>query len=658
MLCIFDRAFLRRPIARAAIVSLLVVRAVSAATLVRDGWCVRFEPARAYTVQQTGAPHAWDVRADWLSPDPACSAIMTRSYESWSEFPAWFFNLPPASYVELPVAADRPPNATTRLIVTGFVHPSTSGTLAVERSDDVRGVVSVDGGPAVDEAALAPGSHLVRFDATLTGDRWRLAPTWNHANLWSAVVATTKRPRPVDLVARPIVGWASTAIVLLLFACWFASLVNRVDVPLIVWSAAASIVVAGFVTSGREPIARWAIAALGCAVLLPFRERDRTSFGAFLIVGVPWLAFVAAMAIPWVGRVTLYEAGDDFWMFQRYAYRIVMQHFWLEGGSATFWFQPLYRWIASLLHLVFGDSSVGERLWDGGCLLVGAFFAFTVANRVAGFRAGLLACVLPLAVFVLGTPQYLIGRGLGEITSAGFVYAAALVAIRSPERRRSWIAAGLLASLGFYTRLNNLPMAMGVAAFAVPLDVPVRALATIRSWLPRVMWPSVMVILVSLGAAAALFAWRTWHYTGVFSVFYGTQRDHLALWTPATTWSVGLRQSLESVMMVLTVNDPPRFDPYALPVIGGALVCVLAVLGVPRFRDIPLSITLFLFASVAGAVIARGTAYAGRFSVHVLPIATLAFVCGCARLLTVPAGRSHRDDVRDRARNRTAVTVT
>ena len=44
--------------------------------------------------------------------------------------------------------------------------------------------------------------------------------------------------------------------------------------------------------------------------------------------------------------------------------------------SPTFWFQPLYRWIAGLLHLVFGDSSVGEYYWDGACLLTGALAAF------------------------------------------------------------------------------------------------------------------------------------------------------------------------------------------------------------------------------------------------------------------------------------------
>jgi hypothetical protein len=84
--------------------------------------------------------------------------------------------------------------------------------------------------------------------------------------------------------------------------------------------------------------------------------------------------------------------------------------------------------------------------------------------------------------------------------------------------------------------------------------------------------------------------------------------------------------------MVLSVNDPPRLDPYALPVLGGAIVCVLAVVAVPRLRDVPLSLVLFFFTSIAGAIVARGSAYAGRFSVHVLPATTAALVCGVVAL--------------------------
>jgi hypothetical protein len=80
--------------------------------------------------------------------------------------------------------------------------------------------------------------------------------------------------------------------------------------------------------------------------------------------------------------------------------------------------------------------------------------------------------------------------------------------------------------------------------------------------------------------------------------------------------------------MVLSVNDPPRLDPYAVPVVSGAIVSGLAVVAVPRLREVPLSLVLFLFASIAGTIVARGSAYAGRFSVHVLPVTTAALVCG------------------------------
>src|SRR5262249_26099780 len=153
----------------------------------------------------------------------------------------------------------------------------------------------------------------------------------------------------------------------------------------------------------------------------------------------------------------------DNWMFQRFAYQIVMQGHWLEGGSPTFWFQPLYRWIVGILHAIFGDSSVGEWFWDGACLLVGALFSFRLVRAFAGFRWGLVAAALPLGVFALGTPKQLIGFGLSEISSSGFVYLAAWAALRSRHGSIRWAAlAGACATLAFYTRLNNLPMAFGV----------------------------------------------------------------------------------------------------------------------------------------------------------------------------------------------------
>jgi hypothetical protein len=83
-------------------------------------------------------------------------------------------------------------------------------------------------------------------------------------------------------------------------------------------------------------------------------------------------------------------------------------------------------------------------------------------------------------------------------------------------------------------------------------------------------------------------------------------------------------------MLVLTVNDPPRFDAYALPILTGAGIAVLSLAGVPRLRNLPAAAVLFFFASIAGAFVAAGWTYTGRFSIHVMPITCALTACGLA----------------------------
>jgi hypothetical protein len=127
--CLCPR-FLRTTPARALIVALIAWRAASALLLVQDGWCVRFVPERAYAKDAIGAPHAWDLRADWRSPDPKCSAIVTRQYRDLHDFPAWFFNLPPAND-SWPEAGDRPPEAVVGMTVHGFLTTPEPGRLRI-----------------------------------------------------------------------------------------------------------------------------------------------------------------------------------------------------------------------------------------------------------------------------------------------------------------------------------------------------------------------------------------------------------------------------------------------------------------------------------------------------------------------------------------------
>ena len=185
-----------------------------------------------------------------------------------------------------------------------------------------------------------------------------------------------------------------------------------------------------------------------------------------------------------------------------------------------------------------------------------------------------------------------------------------------------------------------------MALFALPLRLPTRALPRPQGWWRRVAWRTAIGVPAIIGIGLLCFAWRTWYYTGVFGLFEGTLRNKLAIWQPGMALGTVAYRMGESVLLVLTINDPPRFDVYALPVLIGAAVSVLAVLGVPRLRDLPAAAVLFFFAGISSALIVRGSAYPGRFSIHILPITCALAVSGTAMVF----GRARRDARAARAR--------
>src|SRR6185295_5547975 len=156
---------------------------------------------------------------------------------------------------------------------------------------------------------------------------------------WSSLMPTVRRSNQLDRISRRWLRWLPSLFVVVLMAGWTVSMVRSVaDIPVLISSVGASFALVMLVLTGYGDEARWAVAALTLAAMIPVGRQNRTLRGAVITIG----------------GFTLYEWGNDFWTFQRYAYRIALQGFWLEGGSATFWFQPLYRWVAAVLHLLFG----------------------------------------------------------------------------------------------------------------------------------------------------------------------------------------------------------------------------------------------------------------------------------------------------------------
>jgi hypothetical protein len=220
-----------------------------------------------------------------------------------------------------------------------------------------------------------------------------------------------------------------------------------------------------------------------------------------------------------------------------------------------------------------------------------------------------------MAMFLLGPALEFVGFGLSEISSAALIYLATFFAMRN----RGWrdaVIAGVLVTLGFYTRLNNLPMGIAVATFALPLTVAAGDWWRVGRWLPLVRWRIVFGIALMLVAGCVWFAWRTWHYTGVFSLFHGTQREYLAVWKEGMTFREAVPAMISSVMMVITGQDPPRFALHALPLAAAGVISIAALCGVRGFRDAPLPVVAMFLAGLSSALITRGWAYEGRFSIH------------------------------------------
>ena len=641
----FHGEFLQTRFACIAITAIVMVKVLAALLLGQEGWCVRFDTATPIVSRSTGRIHGWDVRADWRSPDPNCSAVMTRGYSEFKKFPAWFFNLPPAD-ANLPGPGDRPPDAKVEMSVVGYLETRSGGALEIAVGRWMEMTLIVGGrsadrtGPLTYRIDLDPGVHFVQANVSMTGNEWRFVPSWHQAPFGSMAfpTATIARPGRADGPRlRTPLRWLITLLAAGLLIGWLASAIRYWGhFGMVTWAAIAGAWLAyvapragnGFVTSD---VMRWSITALAAAAFVPVPASRRTLRGAFVLIGIPWLVFIAVASFDHVGRYSLYTAGDDFWTFQRLAYRIFLQGYWLEGGEVTFWFQPGYRWLAGAWHMVFGDSSIGEFFWDGACLLAIALFAHEATRRFAGFRWGLAAAIAALTVVMQGPTWGFWGLGLSENAGAGFIYMAALTAMNA-RRWQGMAAAGALATLGFYTRPNSLPIALAIAVFALPFTLPVRDALRPSRWLDRPTIKLAVAAIATLAVGVFLFTLRTWHYTGVFSMFHGTTMATHVLWQPGLPWPQVAERMGSSVVMVLTMNDPARFAWYALPLMAAAVISLAAVAGIPGMRDLPLSLILFFLAGCSSALVARGVAYSGRFSTILIGAGSAITICALARL--------------------------
>jgi hypothetical protein len=313
---------------------------------------------------------------------------------------------------------------------------------------------------------------------------------------------------------------------------------------------------------------------------------------------------------------------------------------WIEAGSPAFDYQALYRWITGALHLIFGDSSVGEVYWDASFLLIGALVANEIVRRQAGWRWGIIAAALALSTFSIATPWYVIGRGLGDISAAGLGFLAVAALLRAQHAGVRWAAlAGISAGLMFYARINHLLWAPALLVMLLPLAIG-SDWASLRGGIGTFRWKAAAAYLAVFAAAIVAFMARTKYFTGHWSLFYGTSLRHndtgLRPWTmfDAEPWS----KVAHSITGLVFMNEPPAADPRSLVLIIAIVVIGLVLLQLPIAQRVPAALVLATITGAAGALVAHSHAYPGRFTIHLIPLASALTAIAASALVSRAAG--------------------
>ncbi|HUQ87704.1 MAG TPA: hypothetical protein VM096_09105, partial [Vicinamibacterales bacterium] len=345
---------------RTLVLALLMWKGGTAMAAVQQGLCATFRSpqpltGKAFDIridEPRGFLRSWDLRAGLWDDEPSCTAILSQPLSITEEFPAWFVNI------------------TDQMLRRR------------EFTMTVRGVVTGDTGE----------SQAREWSALLGAEPWAFDPDINGMSVWRAPLVTTEMPSSIDRVLAPWAWLVAPSIALAIVAMLLRAAIEPLvaNVMVVGWIVLSSATAVALTIPPMTGLQRAAGLIVSGALFVRVPPSERRLSSAAWMVGAPWLAFFAAVSSGLVGRFSAYSM-DDWLAYQIAGYRIYMNGHWVEAGTLTFNYQPLYRWITGALHLVFGDSSVGEVYWDASFLLAGALLAWKLAAGASGFRWGIAA---------------------------------------------------------------------------------------------------------------------------------------------------------------------------------------------------------------------------------------------------------------------------
>jgi hypothetical protein len=170
---------------------------------------------------------------------------------------------------------------------------------------------------------------------------------------------------------------------------------------------------------------------------------------------------------PWWGMQIFRDRVADWLVFQGYARSILLESS-LRGGEDVFYFMPGMRYVAFVLHILFGENDVFIGILTGVALVAsGLWLVMRVLSRVDRRHWWWALIAATAVVSGVGRPisRELAAAGASEVVAWTLVFAGCVVFVRRSPHGAPWVASAIGLAAAALLRPNlSVGVVMIVAA--------------------------------------------------------------------------------------------------------------------------------------------------------------------------------------------------
>lgn len=245
---------------------------------------------------------------------------------------------------------------------------------------------------------------------------------------------------------------------------------------------------------------------------------------------------------PWWGMQIFRDRVADWLVFQGYARSILLESS-LRGGEDVFYFMPGMRYVAFLLHVVFGENDVFIGVITGVALVAtGLWLALRVAARLDRHHWWWVLLGVTAVVSGVGRPisRELAGYGASEAVAWSLVCASCVVFVRRTPDGGAWIAAAAGLAAVALLRPN---MSVGIVVIALALTLARVTLTSDR----RQRLVHAAGTMLTFGAVASLGLLHNLWYGQQAVVFTMRTDPRQNVFPPRDIWKVLFDDDLRAI---------------------------------------------------------------------------------------------------------------